>query len=882
MLWLFARTVRHSLVRLTLAAVGVAFPVAVLGATLLFIDGAVSQMTAHALAPVQVEMRALATSLDVDMNAVGRGLATVRGVGRVDRFATADVVVSAPGTGRLPARLYAVDPSYLDSHPWVRASTRPGGGALLSTPLPGAPAATTITVDLPGETPEDAQPLALSLPVRGAVDVRSAHTWSAIPLGEVQGDIAVVPRAVLVDYATFESLVLPAVKRLTVDGGTGVFNQGATDLPPVSVEFHVAVSHDAYPTDPARALAWSTALRRTLERQVPGAVVVADNAAEVLTMATEDATNAKILFLLLGIPGALVAGGLGVAAATAIGAAQRREEALLRLRGATSGQLARLNAAHTALAGAVGAAMGLVVAGLAVAWSSGREVWREVPPDRLAVTGLIAVAAGLLTTVTRLVPLVRAGRHVDVVTARRPVERRAPTGVRRDVVLVAVALAILGINALAGGLRQTTIEGQTLALAFYVLLAPILLWFAVTMLVIRGLRTVLVRRTRRPGPLGTWPGAALRWLGRRPARTGAALVLGTLAVAFGTNVVTFTATYRAARLADARAAFGSDLRLTPADASVAAAAVPPRPGPAVVATTPVRHVPARVGTDRKNLLAIDVATYRRTVTIAPSMLVGRGVEALAENPNAVLVNFEIADGFAVSPGDSLTLTVFPDDPNRTRNLTLLVAGVYRSFPPDDPFAELVTAAAAIPGPPVPVDFHLAKVRPGTSAADLARANPGYTVTTLGQQVVQEQRSLTTLDLRGLSRLESLAAATVAAVGVAVLGAFLVRERGRETAILRAGGATTAQALTAPAVEGAIAVVGSLLIGIPLGIGLAALGIRVLQLFFMRPPPLIVVPVGALAGLALCMVVLSAVALGGALRRAARQDTASALRESDGQ
>jgi putative ABC transport system permease protein len=152
------------------------------------------------------------------------------------------------------------------------------------------------------------------------------------------------------------------------------------------------------------------------------------------------------------------------------------------------------------------------------------------------------------------------------------------------------------------------------------------------------------------------------------------------------------------------------------------------------------------------------------------------------------------------------------------------------------------------------------------------------VTTIADRVTREQRSLTTLDLHGLGRLESFAAATVAAVGVAVLGAFLVLERRRESAILRAVGATTGQVLTAPAVEGAIAVLGSLIIGVPVGIGLSILAVRVLGLFFTLPPPLLVLPTGALASLAVFMIVMSAVALGVALRRVARQDAAPILRE----
>jgi putative ABC transport system permease protein len=509
------------------------------------------------------------------------------------------------------------------------------------------------------------------------------------------------------------------------------------------------------------------------------------------------------------------------------------------------------------------------------------------------------VAAGVLTTTARLIPVIRASRRAEVVTERRLLEQGwTPTwrGVRLELILIGTAAVILAVNALTGGLRQTPIEGQTVALAFYVLLAPIALWFGVTLLVIRALRALLVRATRpdRSRPLTGWAATGLRWLGRRPARTGTALVLGALAVAFGTNVLTFASTYQAARQADTKAAAGADLRLTPVGEPK-----PPVLGADVAAASPLRIIPARVGTDRKSILAIDLATYRQATTSKPTMLAGRGVEALVEQPTSVLVASEIADGFSVGPGDTLTMTIFPDDqegagpagidgqpaaavPKRTRNLNLTVAGVFRSFPPTEPVAELVTTTAAIPQPLPAPDLYLARVRPGGSvtaaAAEVRASSPGYTVTTITDHLQREQRSLTTLDLHGLGRLEAAAAGSVAAVGVAVLGAFLILERRRESAVLRAIGATTPQVLTAPLLEGAIAVLGSLAVGLPVGIGLAILTVRVLGLFFTLPPPLLVLPTGALAGLVAFMIVASALALAVVLRIVSRQNAAPALRE----
>ncbi|GAB3849639.1 ABC transporter permease [Dactylosporangium cerinum] len=725
----------------------------------------------------------------------------------------------------------------------------------------------------------------MTLPVTGTADLRAATTWFAIPYGDAQGDIASVPRAVVVDYATFERQFLPLLRQ--AQGAQPALNPSTTDLPPVTLETHLTVDHNAYPADPAQALLFSNRLRRVLEQRSPD-IIVADNAAEVLDMARVDATNARILFLLLGIPGALVAAGLGLAAASALAEAQRREDALLDLRGATGRQLARLAAAHAIVAGALGAVLGLVLAALAVGAATGRQVWRELPPDRLAVVVAVALAGGALTVAVRVVPLVRAVRRGQVAVERRVLERGWAPGWRRsrlDLIAIAVGACILLINLAAGGLKQVPIEGQTLALAFYVLLAPIALWLGISLLAVRGLSALLTRRTapQRARALTTWTAAALRWLGRRPARTGVALVLGTLAVAFGTNVVTFVATYHAAQHNDRQAGFGADLRITPPDdpARLGGPATTPS-HPDIAAITPIRLLPARVGTDRKSVLAIDPATFPQASRVAPELLDGEGVEALRRDPQATLVHAEIADGFALGVGDTLTLTLFPDAEGDARNLKLRIAGVYRSFAPNEPFSELVMNAAALPGPAPAPDYFMARVVPGRPpagvAADLRDAVPGQTVQTMDQSRLNEQRSLTALNLRALGRLESVTAGLAAAVGVAVLGAFLVLERRRETAILRACGATTRQILTPPATEGAIATVGSLVIGMPIGVGVSALAIRILGLFFSLRPPLLVLPAGTLALLAGCLVVTSLVALGVTLRRVTRATPAAVLRE----
>ena len=530
--------------------------------------------------------------------------------------------------------------------------------------------------------PGDAPPLDLTVPVAGSIDLRSATPWFAIPYGDVQGDLVSVPRSIVIDRATFDARILPVLRGWSADGGLPPFDPESGDLPPATLETHVTIDHAAYPHDPGQALLWSGQVQRLLGREAGAKVVVADDAAELLAASRDDATNAKILFLLLGLPGVLVAGALGLAVASTLVEAERREEGLLRLRGADSGSIVRLAAGQAVAAGLVGVTIGLAAAVAAVWLVTGRLAGDGVPVDGVLISLGLGVLAGALTTLVRIARLNAGpqGRGHRRAAARRagwsPLWRRA----RLDLVAIALGVAILAVSTATGGLRPNLIEGSVLALSFYVLMAPILLWLGVTLLLIRTLLTALGAMTRpeHARPLRSWPGAVLRWLGRRPARMGVALVLASLAIGFATLAMTFTATYDLAKDADARAAVGADLRLTPADP---ATPLPPL-GPDVAVTTPVRLVPTQLDPDRKSILAVDVPSYLATATESPVILAGEGPAALARHPDGVLVDAETAKVFEVGPGDLLPVSIFPDDRETANDLELRVVGVFSSFPTD--------------------------------------------------------------------------------------------------------------------------------------------------------------------------------------------------------
>ena len=118
--WLLRRTMQRAPSRVVLEAIAVAFPVAMLAATLWYVDAAVQSMTPNALSHVQVEMRAVAKSLDADIAAISSKLAAAPNVKSAGPFAAVKVLISNGKSGQLTARLFAVNPDYFTKHPWLK------------------------------------------------------------------------------------------------------------------------------------------------------------------------------------------------------------------------------------------------------------------------------------------------------------------------------------------------------------------------------------------------------------------------------------------------------------------------------------------------------------------------------------------------------------------------------------------------------------------------------------------------------------------------------------------------------------------------------------------------------------------------------------------
>src|SRR5205085_6840140 len=115
---------------------------------------------------------------------------------------------------------------------------------------------------------------------------------------------------------------------------------------------------------PSSALTRATRARNLIERTLPGRIQFVDNLSESLEKASEDALYAETLYIMLAVPGALIALGLAYLAALGTVDRDRRDLALLRARGATRRDLLTLAGVESLIVGVIA---GLVGAGLAVA-----------------------------------------------------------------------------------------------------------------------------------------------------------------------------------------------------------------------------------------------------------------------------------------------------------------------------------------------------------------------------------------------------------------------------------------------------------------------------------------------------------------------------------
>lgn len=862
--------------RLTAVAAGIAIAVALLASLGAFLAASKASMTRRAAADVTVDWQAqlapgadLASVLATVASAPGVSRALPVGFAQTTGLAATGSAAGATTQTTGAGVVLGLPDGYAQAFQGeLRPLTGTAGGVLLAQQTAAnlhARPGDTVSVGRAGLAP-------VQVRIDGVVDLPQANSLFQKVGAPVGGQPVAPPNNVLL-------LPQPLWHQL--------FDPLAAARPDqVSTQIHVSRSH-ALPADPAEAFTSITAAAHNLEARSAGTVVVGNNLGAVLDAARKDASYAQVLFLFLGLPGAILAA-LLTAAVTGSGAPRRRrEQALLRARGASNRQLMRIATVEAALVGAAGSLAGLAGAALVGQLAFGSARFGATTATAVgwilaaALTGLL-IAAG-----TVLLPAYRDMRASTVAAGRLIVGRaRSPWWIRYglDIVLLALAGLVFSVTGRNGYQLVLAPEGvPTISVSYWAFAGPALLWIGVGLLAWRLADLVLGRGKRLVGaglrPIaGNLAGTAAASMARQRRPLARAIVLLSLAVSFAASVATFNATYQQQAEADAQLTNGADVTVTTSPGATAGPAQASRIAavPGVKAVEPVQHRFAYVGADLQDLYGVRPDTIGHATALQDAYFVGgtaaQLTHALAVRPDGILVSAETVKDFQLHPGDLINLRL---QDGRTQQLTTVpfhYAGVVKEFPtaPKDSFFVANASYIARKTGSDTIGTFLVDTG-GTHTAAVAEAIRRVLGTSASVSDLASTRrvvgsSLTAVDLAGLTRVELAFALLLAAASGGLVLALGLAERRRTFAIATALGATGRQLRGLVFSEAAILTSAGLAAGAAGGWLLSQMLVNVLTGVFDPPPSGLAVPwpylttVGAVTVAALMAVAAAAARL----------------------
>ncbi|MFF3817043.1 ABC transporter permease [Streptomyces bluensis] len=854
--------------RLLAAVAGVALAVALVAALGSFLTASKATMTQRAVRSVavdwQVEVQPGAdpnAALSLVRTAPGVRSAVPVGFAHTSAF-TATVQGSTQTTG--PGMLLGLPDGYRTLFPGdVRSLTGRPTGVLLAqqtaSNLHAAPGS-TVGIRLPGAGVRQVR-------VDGVVDLPQADSLFQKVGAPTQSQPTAPPdNVVLVPAAQFASLT-----------------HRATD---VTTQIHVARGA-ALPHDPAAAFTSVTRAAHNLEAKGTGSVLVGDNLGAALGSARQDALYAQILFLFLGVPGAVLAASLTAAVAGAGGERRRQEQALLRLRGLSPRRIMSLAGLASALVGVGGGLAGLGVAALtgrlafgtasfgAVGWI----VWYAVA----FVVGA-AVAAGAV-----LVPAVRDLRRVTVADTRRTARRTSsPWWMRVGLDFVLLIGSWLVFRASSGNQYALVLAPEgvpSVSVSYWAFLGPALLWIGAALLLWRLTLLALARGrpllARLARPLtSTLAGTTAALLARRRRTLARSMVLLALAVSFAVSTSVFNATYQQQAEVDARLTNGADVTVTePPGSQTPPSAAAALKVSGVRRVEPLQHRFAYVGSDLQDLYGVRPDTVASATSLRDAYFSGGSAQQLmrrlAQRPDNLLVSAETVNDFQLSPGDTVNLRVQDAQTKVLRTVPFHYAGIVKEFPtaPKDSFFVANASYVAKATGSNAVGAFLVDTGGSNQKAVAAqlrgRLGTSATVTDLTQTRGTVGTSLTSVDLAGLTRIELAFAVLLAAGAGGLVLALGLAERRRTFAITTVLGATRRHLRGMVLTEAIVLAAGGLAGGALIGWALSEMLVKVLTGVFDPPPAALAVPGGYLVLTAVAAVAAVLAAALNGVRRARR-------------
>lgn len=836
-LWLTG-LVRRRAGRMLPAVLGVSLTIALLAVLGIFISVSAATMTQRALGDVpvdwQIEIVNGASPAAIEQQL--RRAVHVRTVDPIGYAKVSGFTASDAGTTQTTSegRVLGIAPTYWKDFPGeLRAMLGRTGGILIAQQT-----AANLHVAV-GDTVSIAR---IGLPsvmarIDGVIELPQADAlFQAVGVPAAAAPQAPPDNVLVIPIATWHQWFDP---QAVVRPGTAL------------TQLHVRLAH-ALPPDPRDAFVYVQQLAHNFEARTAGSAVVGDHLAARLDGVREDALYARVLFLFLGLPGAILAIILTFAVSATGGDRRRREQSLLRVRGATTASILRLQSLEALVISALA-----VIVALVIIWAITRQMVHIDIGSTQTIVIVTAIAIGIATALAAvIVPAwretrgspVRAGR-ARVGRAKRPLWERTWI----DVILLVLAGIVYWRTAASGYQIVLAPEGvaQT-SVSYGSFVAPLALWIGVGLLVTRLFRhglvagRSLVARMFRPIAGSMSPIVAASVSRQAPLITRG-VVLVTLAFSFAVSTAVFNTTYNVQSNVDAQLTNGADVTIMGTTAYPAGSLLDRIARvPGVRAARAMTHRFAYVGNDLQDIYGIDAHTIGDATDLSDAFFGNNDAHGtmakLASQPDAALLSQETVNDFQLKLGDTINLRLQNAGDHQYHPVPFHFIGVVREFStaPHDSFIlvngdyiaqqtgnaarEVVLIRGSVP--PKQLEAAIDPI-----AAEL----PGARVTDLGSVQQTISSSLTAVDLHGLTWIElSFAILLIAGASGLVLGLGLI-ERRRDFALLVAMGAKRHQIGAFLWTEGLIVLVAGMILGTATGFGVAKMLVKVLTGVFDPPP-----------------------------------------------
>jgi putative ABC transport system permease protein len=838
--------VRRRYGRMVPAVLGVALTIALLAILGIFIKASAATMTQRALGDVPVDWQVEVVP-GANTAAVEQQLRAAAHVGTLDPVGYADVsgltsrsggTIQTTGAGKI----LGIAPTYWKDFP---AEVRPMVGRTEGILIAQQTAANlhvtvgdTVSLTRMGLAPVTAR-------IDGVIDLPQADA-----LFQAVG----VPAGAAPQAPPDNVMVVPIdVWRQWFDQ-QAVVRQGS-----VHTQLHVRLDHRPLPPAPRDAFVYVQQLAHNFEARVTGSAIVGDNLAARLDAVREDALYARVLFLFLGLPGAILAIILTFAVAATGGDRRRREQALLRVRGATTPMIIRLEFLEAIVVSVLAVIVALIITQLIVARMVSIALGARQTAVVLGIALLIGVGTALLAVI---IPAWKASRESPVRAGRARVGRAGRPFWERtwiDIIFLAIAGLVYWRTAASGYQIVLAPEGvAATSVSYESFLAPLALWIGVGLLVTRIFRHGLVggrafiARLFRP-LAGTLTSVVAASVSRQAGLITRGVVLVTLAFSFAVSTAVFNTTYNVQSRIDAALTNGSDVTVTGTTGYPAGqllGRISKVPG--VRAARAMMHRFAYVGNDLQDIYGIDPLTIGDATDLSNAFFASNDEQGtmrkLAAQPDGALLSQETVNDFQLKLGDVINLRLQNAKDHQYHAVPFHFIGVVREFStaPKDSF--ILANAAYIGAQTGDSAREVMLIRGSIPPAQLAQrirpvatTLPGARVTDLGSVLKTISSSLTAVDLRGLTWIElSFAILLIAGASGLVLGLGII-ERRRDFALLAAMGAKSRQLGAFLWTEGLIILVAGLVLGFLTGFAIAQMLVKVLTGVFDPPPQVLAVP-----------------------------------------